>query len=298
MAFPIRVNDVMSSPVRTATPDTTADEAAATCREDGVGSLVVVENGDVVGIVTSDDFVRLLGDVSEPTGCPLRKFMSTEVVTVTADTPIGDAVEIMFDNDIARLVIVEDGSLEGLVSSNDIVRYVPQIFRRYEFDYTRPDSIRSRIPSETAYELSGWETDAIGLSDSRITVGDRVEFTKALTERDVRAFATASGDTNRLHLDDEYARATRFGRRIVHGTLVGGVISAALARFPGVTIYVSENLTFLSPVELGDRVTAICEIIEDIGRGKYQLTTDVVDSKGERVIEGQAVVLIDESRDV
>ncbi|ADB63070.1 MaoC domain protein dehydratase (plasmid) [Haloterrigena turkmenica DSM 5511] len=187
--------------------------------------------------------------------------------------------------------------LRSSVSSNDIVRYVPQIFRRYEFDYTRPDSIRRRIPSETAYELSDWEADAIGLSDSRITVGDCVEFTKALTERDVRAFAMASGDTNRLHLDDEYARATRFGRRIVHGTLVGGVISAALARFPGVTIYVSENLTFLSPVEIGDRVTAICEIIEDIGRDKYQLTTDVVDSKGERVIEGQAVVLIDDSRE-
>ena len=65
-----------------------------------------------------------------------------------------------------------------------------------------------------------------------IRVGDRVRFSKTISEDDVRAFAEASGDTNRLHLDDEYAEDTRFGRRIAHGTLVGGLISAALARLP------------------------------------------------------------------
>ncbi|WP_245550163.1 MaoC/PaaZ C-terminal domain-containing protein [Halopiger xanaduensis] len=220
--------------------------------------------------------------------------MSTEVVTVTADTPIGDAVERMFKNDIARLVVFDDDELVGLVSTDDVVRYVPQIFQRYEFDYSPPEAFEYRVRHDTAYELSEWEVESVGLSDECVSVGDRVEFTKTITEEDVRAFATASGDTNRLHLDEEYACDTRFGRRIVHGTLVSGLISAALARFPGVTIYVSENLSFLSPVDIGDRVTAVCEVIEDYGRNKYQLTTDVIGTEGDRVIEGQAAVLIDD----
>ncbi|AEH39389.1 putative signal transduction protein with CBS domains (plasmid) [Halopiger xanaduensis SH-6] len=294
MAFPIRVNDVMSSPVQTVHPDATAAEAAAKCHEEGIGSVVIVENGDLVGIVTNEDFVRFLGEATTPKGRPLREFMSTEVVTVTADTPIGDAVERMFKNDIARLVVFDDDELVGLVSTDDVVRYVPQIFQRYEFDYSPPEAFEYRVRHDTAYELSEWEVESVGLSDECVSVGDRVEFTKTITEEDVRAFATASGDTNRLHLDEEYACDTRFGRRIVHGTLVSGLISAALARFPGVTIYVSENLSFLSPVDIGDRVTAVCEVIEDYGRNKYQLTTDVIGTEGDRVIEGQAAVLIDD----
>ncbi|MBV0925880.1 MaoC family dehydratase [Halomicroarcula limicola] len=137
--------------------------------------------------------------------------------------------------------------------------------------------------------------ESTGLDDNRINVGDRVTFSKTVSERDVKRFATASGDTNRLHLDEEYASQTRFGRRIVHGTLVCGLISAALARLPGVTIYLSQDLSFLKPAEVDDRLTAVCEVATDLGRNKYQLTTDVLDEDGDRLIEGQAAVLIDET---
>ncbi|WP_120246494.1 CBS domain-containing protein [Halopiger aswanensis] len=294
MAFPIRVTDVMSSPVRTIRPDATAAEAATTCHEEGIGSLVVVENGELAGLVTNEDFVRFLGEATTPKDRPLHEFMTTEVVTITADAPIGDAVERMFENDIARLVVEDGDELVGLVSTDDVVRYVPQIFQRHEFDYSPPAQFRYRVRRDTAYESPEWEVESVGLSDERVSVGDRVEFTKTITEADVRAFATASGDTNRLHLDESYARDTRFGRRIVHGTLVSGLISAALARLPGVTIYVSADLSFLSPVDIGDRVTAVCEVIEEYGRNKFQLTTDVIGADGDRVLEGQAAVLVDE----
>jgi 3-hydroxybutyryl-CoA dehydratase len=142
--------------------------------------------------------------------------------------------------------------------------------------------------------LPSWEWDRTVDSREELTVGDRVRFSKTLTDRDVAGFAAASGDTNRLHLDDGFAEETRFGGRIVHGTLVSGLISAALARLPGLTIYLSQDVRFLGPVRPNTRVTAVVEILEDLDDNRYRLSTVVDDEDGETVVEGEAVVLIDD----
>ena len=127
--------------------------------------------------------------------------------------------------------------------------------------------------------------------------GTGVETTERIeADEDVTAFAAASGDTNPLHLDDVFASQTRFRGRIAHGTLIGGLISAALARLPGLTIYLSQDLEFHNPVRVGDRLTAICEIVEDLGDDQYRLTTRVLDGE-DAVIDGEAVVLVDELPD-
>ena len=128
-----------------------------------------------------------------------------------------------------------------------------------------------------------------------LSVGDSVRFSKRLTDDDVRAFAEASGDTNPLHLDDAFAEETRFGGRIVHGTLASGLISAALARLPGLVIYLSQDVEFHNPVGIGDRVTAECEIVEDLGEYRYRLQTTVTTETGEAAIDGEAVILLDEA---
>ncbi|WP_245944392.1 MaoC family dehydratase [Haloplanus salinus] len=147
---------------------------------------------------------------------------------------------------------------------------------------------------ELTYSKSEWTFERSDEGDGVVSVGDRIRFSKRLTEEEIRVFADASGDTNRLHLDSDFAERTRFGRQIVHGTLVSGVISAALARLPGLTIYLSQDLQFLGPVDIGETVTAICEVVEDLGDGRYRLTTVVEDEDGETVIDGEAIVLIDE----
>jgi acyl dehydratase/YHS domain-containing protein len=126
-----------------------------------------------------------------------------------------------------------------------------------------------------------------------LRAGDRSRFTKTITDEDVRKFAEASGDTNALHLNDEFAADTRFKRRIVHGTLVSGTISAALAALPGLTIYLSQNLEFKRPVDIGATITATCEIVEVLEEDRYRLTTRVENEDGEIVIHGTATVLID-----
>jgi len=146
---------------------------------------------------------------------------------------------------------------------------------------------------EADEDLPEWHVELTETDRGRLGVGDRVEFTKTIFEDDIRAFAAASGDTNPLHLDDEFATKTRFKGRIAHGTLVGGLISAGLARLPGLTIYLSQDLEFHNPVRVGDRLTAVCEIVEDLGDDQYRLTTRVRD--GDTVIiDGEAVVLVDE----
>lgn len=125
-----------------------------------------------------------------------------------------------------------------------------------------------------------------------LNVGDQSTYQTTLTDADVRKFAEASGDTNALHLNDEFAEKTRFGRRIVHGTLVAGTLSAALAALPGLTIYLSQHNEFKHPVSIGETVTAICEIQEVLGDAKYDLST-CVETSDRRVIEGTSRVLID-----
>jgi acyl dehydratase len=147
---------------------------------------------------------------------------------------------------------------------------------------------------EAAEDLESWNVSLEAEDADDLGVGDRFEFTKTISEEDVTSFAAASGDTNPLHLDDEFAEDTRFRGRIAHGTLVGGLISAALARVPGLVIYLSQDLEFHSPVRIGDRVTAECEIVEDLGNDQFRLTTRVMNGD-DIAIDGEAVIMVDEA---
>jgi 3-hydroxybutyryl-CoA dehydratase len=128
-----------------------------------------------------------------------------------------------------------------------------------------------------------------------LTVGQRATFAKTITQADIEAFAGATGDRNPLHLDDAFARRSRFGRPIAHGTLVAGVISAALGMVlpgPG-AIYLSQTLKFLRPVFPGDTVTATVEVTayrED--KGIVTLRTTCANQSGDPVVDGEAVLLV------
>lgn len=144
---------------------------------------------------------------------------------------------------------------------------------------------------EPGEDLDEWET--LRQIDGELSVGDSIQFTKTISQRDIERFAAASGDTNPIHLDDEWAEGTRFNGRIAHGILVSGLISAALARFPGSVVYLSQDLEFRAPVRIGDRVTATVEIVEDLGGDQFRIRTTVM-KDDDPVIDGEAVVLIDE----
>ena len=127
-----------------------------------------------------------------------------------------------------------------------------------------------------------------------LKVGDGAEVSRTITDDDIRAFAELTGDRNPVHLDEEYAAGTRFGRRIAHGMLGASLISAVLANeLPGSgTVYLSQSLRFVAPVFPGDTVTARVEV-KSVREGKPVVTLETVcrNQRGELLIEGEAVVL-------
>lgn len=180
----------------------------------------------------------------------------------------------------------------GVRAANRAIRTPIRISTALLDDHDADSRQPSEIPS-LSYQDESWSYTRTVNDPDEITVGDTVTFTKTLSETDVGAFAAVTGDTNRLHLEEDFAETTRFGERIVHGTLVAGTISAALARMPGLTIYLSQNLDFLAPVSIDDEVTATVEVVEAIGGGRFRLTTTVETADGEVVIDGEAVVLVE-----
>lgn len=126
-----------------------------------------------------------------------------------------------------------------------------------------------------------------------LMVGMSARFTKTLTERDIYLFASASGDRNPVHLDEEYAKRTQFGGRIAHGMLSAAVISAAIAgRLPGPgSIYLSQNLCFRHPVMLGETVCATVTIKEVLNRRRRAVLDTVCEVNGRVVLDGEAIVM-------
>jgi 3-hydroxybutyryl-CoA dehydratase len=129
----------------------------------------------------------------------------------------------------------------------------------------------------------------------KLHVGDSAEITKTIEQTDIDAFAAVTGDHNPVHVDEEFAKATRFGRRIAHGMLTASLISSVLAnKLPGEgSVYLGQTLQFVAPVFPGDEVTArvtVKEIRED--KPILKLETICSNQRGEIVIRGEATVLI------
>ena len=129
---------------------------------------------------------------------------------------------------------------------------------------------------------------------SSLQAGDKASRTTTITDQMIRAFADLTGDTNPVHLDDAYAANTRFGRRIAHGMIAAGLISATLANdLPGPgTVYLSQTLQFKAPVYPGDTITTTVEV-KGIRPDKpiVTLATACKNQNDVVVLEGEAVVL-------
>src|SRR4029077_9559746 len=124
--------------------------------------------------------------------------------------------------------------------------------------------------------------------------GMAATYAKTVTEADVVLFAGVSGDSNPVHMDNEFAKGTMFKGRIAHGMLTASFISTVLGtRLPGPgCIYVSQNLKFRAPVRIGDTVrTRVVVTSVDMERGKVALETTC--SVGETVvITGEALLVV------
>lgn len=129
----------------------------------------------------------------------------------------------------------------------------------------------------------------------KLAVGDTFSKTREVTDSLVRAFAEVAGDFNPIHLDDEFAKSTRFAQRIAHGMLSGAFISGVLGYEMGdaKVIYLSQNLKFTAPVFIGDSVTTTATVASiRVDKGIITIETICTNQRDEVVVEGEAVVML------
>ena len=125
-------------------------------------------------------------------------------------------------------------------------------------------------------------------------VGDIQTTEVKVTEQMIMDFAKVTGDYNPVHIDEEYAKTTRFGQRIAHGMLSAGFISAALTTHLGPGgIYLGQTLKFLAPVYIGDELIIqlkVLQLREEKGIGIVE--TLVIRKRNQEVcIKGEATIM-------
>jgi 3-hydroxybutyryl-CoA dehydratase len=133
-----------------------------------------------------------------------------------------------------------------------------------------------------------------GLFFEDLTIGMSARDERLVDDAAIREFANVSGDHNPVHLDEDYAKTTRFGGRIAHGMLGAAFISAVLGmKLPGPgTVYLQQSLTFRRPVKLGERVVTEATVT-GLQPEKSRAVLKTVCRVGDQtVIEGEALVMV------
>jgi 3-oxoacyl-[acyl-carrier protein] reductase len=128
-----------------------------------------------------------------------------------------------------------------------------------------------------------------------ISVGDREELVRVITEADIRRFVEMTGDDNPLHVDREFAESTSFKDIVVHGMLGASFISTVIGtKLPGPgALWVTQNLEFLLPVRLGDELTVSCTVLKKNDRERLiELETRIVNQNTQTVLLGQGKVKV------
>ena len=126
-----------------------------------------------------------------------------------------------------------------------------------------------------------------------LKLGMEETFSRTITDTDMRNFTGVSGDTNPMHLNEEFAKASPFKGTIVFGMLTASLISAVIGtKLPGPgCIYMNQTLKFLAPVRVGDTVYAVVTLkeLQDKNRALFDTKCYVKDTV---VLDGEALIKV------
>ena len=131
-----------------------------------------------------------------------------------------------------------------------------------------------------------------------IMVGVKTKFTVQINESTINEFARISGDYNPLHMDEQYAAKTQFGKRVCHGILLVSFFSRLVGMYmPGKNaLYFSQTLNFQTPCFVGDKVTIEGEVIEKSQSTRIiTIKTTVHNQVGKCLVDGIAKVIVREN---
>jgi CBS domain-containing protein len=125
----IYVARVMASDLATVTPDALVEDTARLMLDRGIGSVVVVdEDNDLEGILTTTDFVRIVAEREPKDRTPVSAYMTADVLTVGAQVPIEDAADLMIENGVHHLPVVDEtAGVIGMVTTTDLTAYLSHV---------------------------------------------------------------------------------------------------------------------------------------------------------------------------
>ena len=123
--FPSVVSDIMTSPAITVDAEVNVRDASLLMAEKEIGSVIVIERGAPVGIVTKRDIIRKLVSLClDPCETKVKDIMSKPLITVGKDIGILKAMRKIREHSITQLVVMDEDTLEGVVSERDVTRGV------------------------------------------------------------------------------------------------------------------------------------------------------------------------------
>lgn len=163
----------------------------------------------------------------------------------------------------------------------------------------RVKAVFSEKPDGSIRDIAGFEPEArdaypLGYSYEELEVGMSATFSKTISETDVYLFAGISGDFNPMHVNEEFAKKTPFGKRIAHGALPYSLIAPILGmKLPGLgTVALEMSVRFKAPTYFGDTITARATVAEKLPE-KKRVRMDCVwtNQDGKVVAVGSATVI-------
>ena len=121
------VSDIMTPAALTEAADDTLAEASAKMWQQQTGSLLIMDGDKLHGIVTERDIMRAVAEGKDPTTVPLRDAMTRDVVTITPETALTEAAQLMFEKWFRHLpVVTEAGEVVGIISLRDLLGLVKE----------------------------------------------------------------------------------------------------------------------------------------------------------------------------
>ena len=121
------VKDVMNTNVVVAKADATIREASEVMNKYNIGSLVVVKDSGIAGIITEHNVLESVAAGRNPDETKIAEIMSPEVVTVAPDSTVEQAVDLMVKHKIKKLPVVDGDKLMGIITASDIIVVEPKL---------------------------------------------------------------------------------------------------------------------------------------------------------------------------
>lgn len=118
------VKEIMNNSVLSVDSSVTATDAAKMMEDSGVGAITVLENGSPIGIVTDRDFAIKIAAHSYPIDTPVRRIMSSPLISIDPDSDLWTASDLMSTRNVRKLPVIDDEKVIGIITSSDIVKHI------------------------------------------------------------------------------------------------------------------------------------------------------------------------------